>query len=89
MKIPISDRARRFGYIFWTKALDAGVRNALGTQESVRLVFNGQDLGEKRIDWQRRRISIGQSRTRALPPTATHFDVSENRAGDDVRISVS
>lgn len=79
VNIPISERARRFGYVIWPKALDGGMNDLLSGCERVRVVFNGVDLGEKRLDWPRRRLSVGSSRTRDVPESAKEFVVSLER----------
>lgn len=87
MHIPISDRARRFGYIIWPKALDEEVAKTLRDKARIRVVFEGLDVGEKSIDWKHRRISVGPRRTRTLATTASVFQATINADGAlDVRV---
>ena len=78
MIVPISDRARRFGYFIWPKGADAEMRALLSDVDSMRVSFEGIDIGSKRIDWARRRISLGQSQTRRVPETAKNFVLEVN-----------
>jgi hypothetical protein len=64
--VPISKRARQYGYVIWPKRLDDIIRGLFGKKQKIRVEFQNSDLGEKNIDWQHRRISIGYARTRDL-----------------------
>ena len=67
MKIEITKRAREYGYIFWPKNRDGEISSFLGDLQNVNLIFNGEKLGEKNVDWKNRRISVGYKNTRILP----------------------
>ena len=71
--IAISDRARKYGYIIWPKKQDDEVRGLLNQQETVNVVFNDAELGERRVDWKYRRISVGPSHTRPLRESPSSF----------------
>lgn len=73
MEIEISERARRFGYIFWSKKNDEAVEKFLRKTEAVEVWFNDSRLGKKRVDWRHRRISIGYKQTRDMPVGASVF----------------
>lgn len=73
MELPITDRSRKHGYIFWSKRQDGDVSKLLKNSRSVRLHFRGSDRGEKNVDWKYRRISIGWKWTRELPADLTTF----------------
>lgn len=81
VRVTISERARRYGYLIWPKTLDDAVGQELGARATVSVVLEGKTLGEKRVDWGNRRISLGPKQTRNLPPTATTFEVSLSRDG--------
>lgn len=81
VRIPISDRARKYGYVIWPKKLEAEVKAILPQQESIVVTFNDQSIGERRIDWKYRRISVGPSHTRCLPDNVSTFEVSAPSAG--------
>lgn len=85
LTIPISPRARRFGYIIWPKRMQEEVRGVLGDVERVAVVFHGRELGERRIDWKYSRISVGRSNTRDLVPGASSFGL---RLVDDGKLLV-
>ena len=76
IEIPISRRARSYGYLFWPKASDREMAEILGESATAVVVLDGVTLGEKRVDWKYRRISLGQSKTRSLSPSASRFRVS-------------
>ena len=75
MIVPISDRARKYGYMIWPKSADQDVQALMSEIQKVKVSFNGSDLGEKRVDWKHRRISIGPSQTRSVSETAKSFRV--------------
>ena len=66
LTLPISDRARKYGYILWAKKTEKQVADFLGDREEVEIYFNDTFIGSKKVDWKYRRISIGYSRTRNL-----------------------
>jgi hypothetical protein len=65
--IPITNTARRFGYIIWPSCLDDQMHAYFGQATQVNLLFMANDLGTKNIDWKHKRISIGYRWTRSLP----------------------
>lgn len=67
MKISITERAREYGYVFWTKKMENEMNSFLGEAKKVDVWFNDSHLGEKNIDRKYRRISIGYKNTRTLP----------------------
>lgn len=73
MIVPISNRARKYGYLFWPKAADDGMRALLSDVQKLELSFNGAEASTKTVDWKRRRISVGTKLTRAMPETASSF----------------
>ena len=72
---PISKSARQFGYIIWPPSFNKDFEKELKNAEKVTIVFNGLNIGEKRIDWKYRRISIGYKFTRALPEQVKNFEI--------------
>ncbi len=76
MIVRISPRAKKYGYIIWPKALDIQMRALLGDVLTKIVVFDGTELGTKKIDWNRRRISVGPSRTRSLAEGTMDFVLS-------------
>ena len=79
--IPLTNRARQYGYLFWPKKADPGIRSLFGDKETIEIVFNGRELGRKRIDWRYRRISVGPRNTRPLPEETTTMTLSVDRTG--------
>ena len=81
VRIPISNRARTYGYVIWPKKLEHDMRGVLPDEESVHVVFNCEDLGRRRIDWKYCRISVGPSHTRCLSDGVSTFELSSPRRG--------
>lgn len=73
MLVPISSSARQFGYVIWKSNLNEQMRTFLNNASHVHLIFQGADLGEKRVDWQYRRISIGYRWTRRLDEDISQY----------------
>jgi hypothetical protein len=73
VSIPITERARKYGYIFWPAALDEKMQEFFQDVSTVNLVFQGAEHGEKNVDWAHRRISIGWRWTRNLPHDVSDF----------------
>jgi len=67
--LALSNRSRRYGYIYWRKKDDQSVRSLLGSSQELQLILNGHPLGRKRVDWKNRRISLGWKQTRNLDKT--------------------
>lgn len=73
LKLDIKDRSRKYGYIYWMSKDDCQVRNMLGDLCTINLVFEKADHGEKNIDWNSRRISIGYRWTQRIPQSKKYF----------------
>lgn len=82
LTIPITKSARQFGYIIWTPKLNNQLHEFLKGASHVHLLFQGADLGEKKVDWKYRRISIGYRWTRRLGDDVSQYLLS---FGDDDR----
>lgn len=74
--IPITSRARRYGYVIWPKSRDAAVHAMLENRDTVCVLFGGRDLGERRVDWKYRRISVGPRATQGIGPEVSVFELS-------------
>ena len=81
LEIPILERTRKFGYIYWHKSLDADVERFFGRSKVAVMVFEDSVLGKKTIDWGNRRISIGWGITRSLSPSVEKFRLSLTKDG--------
>lgn len=79
LRIPINDRARRFGYIFWNRYLDDEAAAFFRRATSVPVTFNGANLGDKRPDYKNRRLSVGWKQTRNLPKNVTTFVLTRDK----------
>jgi len=84
--IPITERGRRYGYLIWPKSLESAVKQLLSGDERIAVILNGKVLGEKSIDWKRRRISLGPKQTRSIPEKTSSYRVQRSTDGTlDVR----
>jgi len=72
VEIPITERARRYGYLIWRKKQDGEVRALLGEVGCVA-ICGAVEQQAKRVDWKQRRISVTYSFTRGLPGSASKF----------------
>jgi hypothetical protein len=79
--VPITNRARRDGYLFWRKPLDPKMKALLNGSDKIVVVFGDFLLGEKRVDWYRRRISVGWSKTRTLEDKWITFRLTLRKDG--------
>ncbi len=84
LEIPILERSRKYGYIYWSKNLDAKTNEFFKDVNTVSVVFDGAKLGDKKIDFKNRRISIGWRWTRDLPEKVTEFILTRN--GNNVTV---
>jgi len=76
VEIPITERARKYGYVIWRKSQDEEVRALLGEADSIDLCGDIDQRG-KNVDWKQRRVSITYRFTRSLPKTAKRFRLSK------------
>lgn len=81
LTIPIYERSRKYGYIFWKKQMDTEVQSFLCNLDKAEIWFENSFLGEKKIDWKIRRISIGYSRTRVLSNKVNDFLLKFDKKG--------
>ncbi len=81
LEIPITGRARKYGYIFWSAVQDSEVEKFFGKVTNIDLWFENSYLGKMRIDWQHRRISVGWSRTRPLGANINTYNLKFNKDG--------
>ena len=79
--IPIYERSRKYGYVFWKKQMDTKVESFLGNIDKAEIWFENSFLGEKKIDWKFRRISVGYVRTRALSNKVSDFLLKFDKKG--------
>ena len=79
--VPILDRSRKYGYLFWQKRKDEEVYKLLGRRRVVDVVLDGQYIGQKKVVLKYRRISIGPGKARGIPRDATDFQHSFDKDG--------
>ncbi len=68
LSLPLTDRARKYGYITWPKARAAELRGLLGDGDNLTLVLPTGREKRGKVDWKHNRLSVGPSSTRSLPP---------------------
>src|SRR5262249_38390434 len=79
--IPISKRAREYGYVFWSASEHAAVSRMLEGHEAVDVEFCGSPVGRKNVDRRHRRISVGTRHTARIAETAKSFRLEMKRNG--------
>ncbi len=84
IEIPIFDRSRKYGYIYWKNAMDESVKKFLGDRQSIDVWFENSLLGKKNIDWKNRRISIGYKQSRKISESAKLFIITYH--GDELKV---
>lgn len=85
-EIPITDRARQYGYMIWPKTLEPDIKHLLAGADRISVVVEGKPLGEKRIDWKYRRISIGPKISQTIPETSERF-VIRRQSSDTIEVT--
>jgi hypothetical protein len=81
LRIPFTDRCRKYGYIFWFKQDAKEASRFFGDRDSVVVWLNDSLIGTRRIDWKYHRISLGWAKTRSQPSGAVAFRLSFRRDG--------
>ena len=81
VSLPIRERCRRFGYVYWPKRVDSAVRNLFGLKQTVDVVLDGLYIGQKKVSFDYRRLSIGPGKARNIPEEATEFHLSFSQDG--------
>jgi hypothetical protein len=68
VRIPLLDRARKYGYIIWRRENDFEMQSLIGhSRKKIEVLIGDSSIGVKNIDWKNRRIPITYSITRSLP----------------------
>ena len=75
MELRITQSARQFGYIIWSRRTEPEMKEILGNRLEIAVSLNGFSIGVKKIDWKYHRISIGYKFTRALPCSAQIYSL--------------
>jgi hypothetical protein len=76
LDVPITHSARRYGWVFWREEVDEQILEWIGDRVRVPIVFEGDMIGERRVDRLRRRFFIGIPRTSAIAAGRTAFRIS-------------
>jgi hypothetical protein len=74
----------KYGYITWRAREDAQFEMLFGDRSGKMMtaIVLGHPLPRRRPDWKRRRLSIGQIISRALPPESTLVLSNESASAD-------
>jgi hypothetical protein len=70
LSIKLSDSNRKYGYLHWNKKQDSEARLLLSGRSEIAVVLGGLFVGEKGVDYEHRRISIGPAKARSIPLNA-------------------
>lgn len=74
IELPITPRARTYGYIFWQKKMEDEIISAFKGKETVTVMLNTKNIGEKSVSYKYRRLSLGPTvLSREIPEDHTIF----------------
>lgn len=82
MNMKCSANSIKYGYIFWSKSQDEAAKQLFGGMKRIKVVFEGNVVGEKNIDWKYRRISIGKKAIQSLPSTSSSYIATVNQSAE-------
>lgn len=85
VRVEVTPRALKYGYLFWSHKLDREMKDLLGNRSVIDVWFNKSFLGKKNIDWRYRRISLGWKQTRMIDKRSSFF-VLELKDGKSLNI---
>ncbi len=86
IEIPITARARTYGYIIWSRKQTVDMELFVGKNVTIDIETSDGLTKTKRVDRKQKRISLGYKFTRALEKRHTVFILTRLKPG---RISLS
>lgn len=81
LTLEIPDRTRKYGYIYWSKRSQDEVRSFFGQRKTVEVILDGLYIGEKLINFEYCRISIGPGKARNIPDKASEIVLQFRKDG--------
>jgi hypothetical protein len=81
IEIPCTERCRKYGYLYWTKDINSLVVTFFAGKLRVKVSLGGYMIGEKKVDYKYRRVSLGMVSLKLVPDHCTHFCLSFNKDG--------
>lgn len=81
-EVSIPKSSRDYGYLFWKHTQDDDAKQFFRRLSKVHIWTDGIDIGERRIDWDARRIYIGVRPMRNLRPKASVFRLEFSGEGE-------
>lgn len=82
LDIPLTERCRKYGYLYWSKKIDPVIEKFLSGKDRVRIVLAGYLIGERNVDYKFRRISLGAVTLSRVPAQCGAFRLSFNKDGN-------
>ena len=82
IKIPITNRARKYGYLIWPKKKEDKLKKLIGDKDKITVTLNGYMLGTKNIGWKYCRISLGPQQTKGISVQANSFHLKITKSGE-------
>lgn len=76
LTLPLTERARKFGYVIWPKSREAEVRAVVGTGPVLRVAVGSDAPRNLTVQWKYARIAVGTKWTHTLPATATTVKIT-------------
>ena len=81
LKVPITNRARQYGYFIWPAKQDEEIKRVFRGVSKIDVWFESSYLGEKNIDWRNRRVSLGPRQTRSVAPESSVYLLTRRKDG--------
>ncbi len=82
VEIPCTERCRKYGYLYWSKEYDEVIDKFFAGKLLVKVALGGYLLGDKKVDFKHRRVSLGTIAMKVVPDRCTLFCLSFNRDGN-------
>ena len=72
---------RYAGYLSWVSVQDKALNKLFGNVDTVKVWYEDQFLGPKRIMWKKRRFFLGKALLSKLPEDKVSFNISRRPDG--------
>jgi len=82
LDLPFTKTGRKYGYITWRKKNDEKIKGLFDEAKSINILYGDNNYKNKSIDWDKRRIGITYSLTRAVSSKMDTIRISELNRGN-------
>jgi len=68
MKLKLLKWQKKHGYLSWRSVMDSDMKKILPKEPSAlfTIIFFGREIPNRRVDWKRRRISLGKNKMKKV-----------------------